>query len=121
MGSMVSLPNTSDTGPYFVCPSRAFTTAMDGDGIPPSCSASRRFCSVRLCTATSSFWPSTSTGALSANRTVFCTAALFSLLSPASCAILLLETFDPLLLESSDSMWALPKVSIFVCTRSTIS
>ena len=90
MGSIVSLPNTSDTGPYFVCPSRAFTTAMDGDGIPPSCSASRRFCSVRLCTATSSFWPSTSTGALSAKRTVFCTAALFSLLSPASRAILVL-------------------------------
>ena len=92
MGSIVSLPNTSDTGPYFVCPSRTFTTAMDGDGIPPSCSASRRFCSVRLCTATSSFWPSTSTGAPSAKHTVFCTAALFSLLSAASCVIVVLES-----------------------------
>ena len=72
-GSMLSGPNTSEMGPYLLCPFRAFTTAMEGEGIPPRSSASRRFSSVRLCTATSSLLSFTSTGLASWNRVVFFT------------------------------------------------
>ena len=73
IGSILSGPNTSEMGPYWLCPSWAFTTAMEGEGIPPRSSASRRFSSVRLCTATSSLVSFTSTGLASWNRVVFFT------------------------------------------------
>ena len=96
-GSMASGPNTSEMGPYLLWPSCAFTTAIEGDGIPPSSSASFRFSSVRLCTATSSLVLPTSTGALSWNLTVFFTASSVLLLSSEVRAILCLEASGNLL------------------------
>ena len=98
-------------GPYLLWPSCAFTTAIEGDGIPPSSRASFRFSSVRLCTATSSFVRSTSTGALSWNRTVFFTGSSVLLLSSEVCAILCSGVSGNLLLESSDSTWVPPEAS----------
>ena len=50
---MVSLLNTREMGPYLVCPSLAFTMAMEGMGRPPSLMAARMLFSSLLCRASS--------------------------------------------------------------------